>query len=59
MIVGLAVIAFLALICAYLYALLVTEPSSGGRADSLNNIERVMFTMWERLVPIGQQVHRS
>jgi hypothetical protein len=55
-IVFLAVLAFLILLGAYIYALVKMDPAAGGRADALVNLERVMFTMWDKLVPIGAAV---
>jgi hypothetical protein len=57
-IVFLALFAFLLLLGAYPYALLGMEPGAGGRADALVNLERVMFTVLDKLIPIGQTVLR-
>src|SRR5262245_58379653 len=52
-IVSLSVLGFLGLVGAYVYALLKMDPAAGGRADALVNLERIMFTLWDKLIPIG------
>ena len=53
-----AALVILFLVGAYIYALVGMDPNSAARVSAMADVQRIMLQVWDRLVPIGEQVLR-
>ncbi len=55
-IVALSILIFLFLVGTYLWLVISEEPGNTSKAHAAEQIQQVMFTMWDKFIPISEKI---